>query len=216
MRVDVLTLFPGIFQGYLEESLVRKARDKGILDIRLWNWRDWATGPHKTVDDRPYGGGPGMVLMCEPLYQAVEAVRAEPETPPGKLVMLTPAGERLTQARVEQLAGEERLVLLCGRYEEISVGDFICNGGEAPAMVLIDSVARLLPGFLGDPRSAEEESHSEPGILEYPHYTRPRVFRGMETPQVLLDGNHEAIRKWRRQMALDRSGRASDENDGDS
>jgi tRNA (guanine37-N1)-methyltransferase len=167
--------------------------------------------------------------MCEPLYEAVEAVRAEPETPPGKLVMLTPAGERLTQARVEELAGEERLVLLCGRYEgfddrvrqglkplEISVGDFICNGGEAPAMVLIDSVARLLPGFLGDPRSAEEESHSEPGILEYPHYTRPRVFRGMETPQVLLDGNHEAIRKWRRQMALDRSGRASDENDGDS
>ena len=228
MRVDVLTLFPGIFQGYLEESLVRKARDRGILDIRLWNWRDWAPGPHKTVDDRPYGGGPGMVLMCEPLYQAVEAVQAEAETPPGKLVMLTPAGERLTQARVEELAGEKRLVLLCGRYEgfdervrqgldplEISVGDFICNGGEAPAMVLMDAVARLLPGFLGDPRSAEEESHSEPGILEYPHYTRPRVFRGMETPQVLLEGNHEAIRKWRRQKALDRSGQKPSGIDGD-
>ena len=218
MRVDVLTLFPGIFQGYLEESLVRKARDKGILDIRLWNWRDWTEGPHKTVDDRPYGGGPGMVLMCEPLYKAVEAVQGEPELPVGRLVMLTPAGERLTQSRVADLSHEERLVLLCGRYEgfdervreglrplEISVGDFICNGGEAPAMVLIDSVARLLPGFLGDPKSAEEESHSIPGLLEYPHYTRPRVFRGMETPQVLLDGNHEAIRRWRQQMALERS-----------
>ena len=218
MRVDVLTLFPGIFQGYLEESLVRKARDKGILDIRLWNWRDWTEGPHKTVDDRPYGGGPGMVLMCEPLYKAVEAVQSEPELPAGRLVMLTPAGERLTQSRVADLSHEERLVLLCGRSEgfdervreglrplEISVGDFICNGGEAPAMVLIDSVARLLPGFLGDPKSAEEESHSIPGLLEYPHYTRPRVFRGMETPQVLLDGNHEAIRRWRQQMALERS-----------
>jgi tRNA (guanine37-N1)-methyltransferase len=219
MRVDVLTLFPGIFQGYLEESLVRKARDKGILDIRLWNWRDWAEGPHKTVDDRPYGGGPGMVLMCEPLYKAVEAVQREPESPEGRLVMLTPSGERLTQARVAELSAEKRLVLLCGRYEgfdervrqglkplEISVGDFICNGGEAPAMVLIDAVARLLPGFLGDPKSAEEESHSVPGLLEYPHYTRPRVYRGMETPQVLLDGNHEAIRRWRHQKALERSG----------
>ena len=159
-----------------------------------------------------------MVLMCEPLYKAVEAVQSEPELPAGRLVMLTPAGERLTQSRVADLSHEERLVLLCGRYEgfdervreglkplEISVGDFICNGGEAPAMVLIDSVARLLPGFLGDPKSAEEESHSIPGLLEYPHYTRPRVFRGMETPQVLLDGNHEAIRRWRQQMALERS-----------
>lgn len=159
-----------------------------------------------------------MVLMCEPLYKAVEAVQSEPELPAGRLVMLTPAGERLTQSRVAELSHEERLVLLCGRYEgfdervreglrplEISVGDFICNGGEAPAMVLIDSVARLLPGFLGDPKSAEEESHSIPGLLEYPHYTRPRVFRGMETPQVLLDGNHEAIRRWRQQMALERS-----------
>jgi|GEM_PF-6759595 len=117
MRVDVLTLFPGIFQGYLEESLVRKARDKGILDIRLWNWRDWTEGPHKTVDDRPFGGGPGMVLMCEPLYKAVEAVQSEPELPVGRLVMLTPAGERLTQSRVADLSHEERLVLLCGRYE---------------------------------------------------------------------------------------------------
>jgi tRNA (guanine37-N1)-methyltransferase len=160
-----------------------------------------------------------MVLMCEPLYKAVEAVQREPESPEGRLVMLTPSGERLTQARVAELSAEKRLVLLCGRYEgfdervrqglkplEISVGDFICNGGEAPAMVLIDAVARLLPCFLGDPKSAEEESHSVPGLLEYPHYTRPRVYRGMETPQVLLDGNHEAIRRWRHQKALERSG----------
>ena len=218
MRIDVLTLFPGIFQGYLAESLVRKACDKSILGIHLWNWRDWAAEPHHSVDDRPYGGGPGMVLLCDPLFRAVEAVQAQGNGGPGRLVMLTPSGERLNQTQVAQLAVEERLVLLCGRYEgfderirlgleplELSIGDFICNGGEAPAMVLIDAVARLLPGFLGDPRSADEESHSEPGMLEYPHFTRPREYRGMEVPQVLLDGNHEAIRLWRQRQSQERS-----------
>ena len=218
MRIDVLTLFPGLFQGYLDESLVSKARAKGILDIRPRNLRDWAEGVHKMVDDRPYGGGPGMVLMCAPVFRAVEQIQAEGD--PAKVLMLTPAGERLTQTRVAQLAAEPRLILLCGRYEgfddrirqglkplEISVGDYVCNGGEAPAMVLIDAVARLLPGFLGDPESAEEESHSEPGWLEYPQYTRPRVFREMPVPEVLLEGNHQAIAAWRRERSKQRSGK---------
>jgi len=218
MRIDVLTLFPGLFQGYLDESLVSKARAKGILDIRPRNLRDWAEGVHKMVDDRPYGGGPGMVLMCAPVFRAVEQIQAEGD--PAKVLMLTPAGERLTQTRVAQLAAEPRLILLCGRYEgfddrirqglkplEISVGDYVCNGGEAPAMVLIDAVARLLPGFLGDPESAQEESHSEPGWLEYPQYTRPRVFRDMAVPEVLLEGNHQAIAAWRMEKSKHRSGK---------
>lgn len=216
MRIDVLTLFPGLFQGYLDESLVSKARAKGILDIRPRNLRDWAEGAHKVVDDRPYGGGPGMVLMCGPVFRAVEDLRAE--AGPCSLVMLTPAGERLRQPRVESLSREPRLILLCGRYEgfddrirqglkplEISVGDYVCNGGEAPAMVLIDAVARLLPGFLGDPGSADEESHREPGWLEYPQFTRPRVFRDMAVPEVLLEGNHQAIASWRHGQSAQRS-----------
>lgn len=218
MRIDVLTLFPGLFQGYLDESLVSKARARGILDIRPRNLRDWAEGVHKVVDDRPYGGGPGMVLMCAPVFRAVEEIQARDG--PARLVMLTPAGERLTQARVAGLAKEPGLILLCGRYEgfddrirqglnplEISVGDYVCNGGEAPAMVLIDAVARLLPGFLGDPESAQEESHSEPGWLEYPQFTRPRVFRDMAVPEVLLEGNHQAIAAWRREISRQRSGK---------
>lgn len=218
MRIDVLTLFPGLFQGYLDESLVSKARARGILDIRPRNLRDWAEGVHKVVDDRPYGGGPGMVLMCAPVFRAVEEIQARDG--PARLVMLTPAGERLTQARVAGLAQEPGLILLCGRYEgfddrirqglnplEISVGDYVCNGGEAPAMVLIDAVARLLPGFLGDPESAQEESHSEPGWLEYPQFTRPRVFRDMAVPEVLLEGNHQAIAAWRREISRQRSGK---------
>lgn len=217
MRVDVLTLFPGMFQGYLEESLVKKARQKGILDIRVQNLRDWAEGVHRVVDDRPYGGGPGMVLMCPPVYRAIEELRGDDDQ--STLIMLSPAGERLTQARVADLARKPRLILMCGRYEGfddrirqglkplvISVGDYVCNGGEAPAMVLIDAVARLIPGFLGDPESAEEESHSEPGWLEYPQFTRPRVFRDMSVPEILLEGNHQAIAAWRRDQARDRSG----------
>jgi tRNA (guanine37-N1)-methyltransferase len=217
MRVDVLTLFPGMFQGYLEESLVKKARQKGILDIRVQNLRDWAEGVHRVVDDRPYGGGPGMVLMCPPVYRAIEELRGNDDQ--STLIMLSPAGERLTQARVADLARKPRLILMCGRYEGfddrirqglkplvISVGDYVCNGGEAPAMVLIDAVARLIPGFLGDPESADEESHSEPGWLEYPQFTRPRVFRDIAVPEILLEGNHQAIAAWRCDQARDRSG----------
>src|SRR5437773_2548948 len=194
MRFDVLSLFPDIFQGYFTQSLLKLALEKGLVEINLWNIRDWAAGKHRQVDDRPFGGGPGMVLMPEPVFAAVEDVQAK-AAEPGLLVMLTPAGERLTQPVVKELAGHRRLLLLCGRYEgfdervrlglkprEVSIGDFVCNGGEVPAMVVIDTVIRYVPGVLGDPDSVTEESHSHPGRLEYPQYTRPRVFRDLAVP----------------------------------
>lgn len=217
MRFDVLTLFPDLFQGYFTQSLLKLAIERGLVDIRVWNIRDWAKGKHKSVDDRPFGGGPGMVLLPEPVFDAVESVQAQ-EPAPGLLVMLTPGGQRLTQEVVRDLATHKRLVLLCGRYEgfderirlglkprEISIGDFICNGGEVPAMVVIDTVIRYIPGVLGDEESVSEESHSEPGKLEYPQYTRPRVFRGMEVPEILLSGNHAEIARWRREQSEQRS-----------
>ncbi len=217
MRFDVLTLFPDLFQGYFTQSLLKLAIERGLVDIRVWNIRDWAKGKHKCVDDRPFGGGPGMVLLPEPVFEAVEGVQAQ-EPEPGLLVMLTPGGQRLTQEVVLELATHKRLLLLCGRYEgfderirlglkprEISIGDFVCNGGEVPAMVVIDAVIRYVPGVLGDEESVSEESHSEPGRLEYPQYTRPRVFRGMEVPEILLSGNHPAIAQWRREQSAQRS-----------
>lgn len=216
MRFDVLTLFPDLFQGYFTQSILKLALDRGLVEIHLWNIRDWAKGKHKSVDDRPFGGGPGMVIMPEPVYDAVTAVQAKAD--PGQLVMLTPGGERLTQQVVRELATHKRLLLLCGRYEgfderirlglkprEISIGDYICNGGEVPAMVVIDTVVRYVPGVLGDEESVVEESHSEPGRLEYPQYTRPRVFQGMEVPEILLSGNHEAIAEWRKEQSEQRS-----------
>jgi tRNA (guanine37-N1)-methyltransferase len=217
IRFDVLTLFPEIFTGYLSQSILRHAIDRGLVEVHLWNFRDWAKGKRKNVDDRPYGGGPGMVLMCEPVIAAVEAVQAQAE-PPAHIVMLTPAGERLTQPLVQELARHRRLMLLCGRYEgfderirlllqpqEISIGDYVCNGGEVPAMVIIDTVIRLVPGVLGKSQSVQEESHAEPGLVEYPQYTRPRVFRGLAVPEILLSGNHQKIAQWRRQQAELRS-----------
>ena len=213
MRFDVLTLFPEMFSGYLSESILKLAQQRGLVQVHAWNIRDWATGKHKTVDDRPFGGGPGMVMMPGPVFDCVEAVRAAAE-PPGELVMLTPTGERLTQRVVEELATRPRLLLLCGRYEgfderirsglkprEISAGDFVCNGGEVPAMLVIDAVIRLIPGVLGDEQSAADESHSEDGRLEYPQYTRPREFRGMTVPEVLLSGDHGAVAKWRKEQS---------------
>jgi tRNA (guanine37-N1)-methyltransferase len=222
LRFDVLTLFPGLFESYLGQSLLDDAIRAGLVEVHRWNIRDWTADKHNRVDDRPFGGGPGMVLMAQPVVDAVEAVRAKAE-PPGALVMLTPAGERLTQRVVEQLATEPRIVLLCGRYEgfddrirqvlqprEISVGDFICNGGEVPAMVVIDAVIRLVPGVLGDAASAADESHSEDGRVEYPQYTRPRVYRGLEVPEVLVGGNHGAVAKWRKQQSDQRSTKPTD------
>lgn len=217
MRFDVLTLFPAIFESYVRQSLLEDAIQTGLVQVHAWNIRDWTDNKHQRVDDRPFGGGPGMVLAAQPVMDCVAAVQAKAESP-GKLVMLTPAGERLTQRTVERLAKEPRLLLLCGRYEgfddrirqlcqplELSVGDFVCNGGEVPAMVVIDSVIRLIPGVLGDQASAEDESHSEDGRLEYPQYTRPRVFQGLEVPEVLLSGNHQAVAKWRREQSELRS-----------
>ncbi len=217
LRFDVLTLFPDLFAGYTSQSLLKLAIQNGLVQIHLWNVRDWTQDKHTRVDDRPFGGGPGMVMMCQPVVDCVEAVRAKAE-PPGRLVMLTPTGRRLTQPVVEELAAEPRLLLLCGRYEgfddrirqvlnptELSVGDFVCNGGEVPAMVVIDATIRLIPGVLGDEQSALDDSHNEPGRLEFPQYTRPREYRGLPVPEVLLGGNHQAIAAWRRQQSDQRS-----------
>jgi tRNA (guanine37-N1)-methyltransferase len=218
VRFDVLTLFPEIFEGYLGQSILKLAQERGLVEVHRWNLRDWsADAKHHKVDDRPFGGGPGMIMMPEPVFAGVEAVQAKADRP-GLLVMLTPAGERLTQAVVGELAEHERIVLLCGRYEgfderirlglqprEISVGDYVCNGGEVPAMMVIDAVIRLVPGVLGDETSAVDETHSEPGRLEYPQYTRPREFRGMAVPEVLLSGDHGAIARWRQEQSDIRS-----------
>jgi tRNA (guanine37-N1)-methyltransferase len=217
IRFDVLTIFPGIFDSYLQQSLLKKAIDAGLVDIHLWNFRDWATGRHQPVDEPPYGGGPGMLIKCEPVYSCVEHVQAQGPAP-GKLIVLTPQGRRLDQTLVAELSQEPRLVMLCGRYEgfdqriieglkplEVSIGDFICNGGEVPAMLVIDSVIRLVPGVLGDDTSAKYDSFAETGMLEYPQYTRPREFRGMAVPDVLLSGNHEEIAKWRAEESLKRT-----------
>lgn len=210
MRFDVLTLFPEIFSGYLGESLLKLAIQAGRVAVHLHDIRRWSTDKHMKVDDRPFGGGPGMVLMADPVVRAVEAVQAlEPE--PGHLVMLTPQGRRLCQPIVEEMATRRRLVLLCGRYEgfderirlllapdEISLGDFVLNGGEVAAMAIIDTVIRLVPGVLGDAESSASDSFSGPDRgLECAQYTRPREYRGLEVPAVLLGGNHAEIARWR-------------------
>jgi len=217
MRFDVLSLFPEILSGYLEQSLLKKAIEKSLVEVQLWNIRDWATDRHKSVDDTPYGGGPGMLIMCPPVYDAVEHVQAQ-AAEPGRLVMLTPQGRRLDQNLVQELAGYQRLLLLCGRYEgfddrivqglqplEVSIGDFVCNGGEVPAMLVIDSVIRLVPGVLGDETSSKYDSFAEKRLLEYPQFTKPREYRGMSVPDVLLSGNHQAIAHWREQQSLQRT-----------
>ncbi|CAN5583719.1 tRNA (guanosine(37)-N1)-methyltransferase TrmD [soil metagenome] len=213
IRFDVLTLFPDLFTSYVSQSLLKLAIEAGRVQVHAWNIRDWSKDlKHHKVDDRPFGGGPGMVLMPAPVIDSVDAVQAKAEQP-GLVVMLTPTGRRLTQRVVEELATHPRLLLLCGRYEgfddrirqvlkplELSVGDYVCNGGEVPAMVVIDSVIRLIPGVLGDDRSAAEDSHNEDGRLEFPQYTRPRTFRGFDVPEVLFSGNHAAIAKWREEQ----------------
>ena len=219
MRFDVLTLFPELFQSYLQQSLLKLAIEKMLVDVRLWNIRDWATDKHKSVDDTPYGGGPGMLMTCPPVYGCVEAAQAD-GAEPGQLVMLTPQGRKLDQSLVQELSNYSRLLLLCGRYEgfderinlglkplEVSAGDFICNGGEVPAMMIIDTVIRLVPGVLGDETSSKYDSFGESGLLEYPQFTRPREFRGMSVPDVLLSGNHQVIADWRRQQSLERTRR---------
>lgn len=217
LRFDVLTLFPDLFESYLQQSLLKKAIDNQLVEIHRWNFRDWATDRHQSVDDKPFGGGPGMLLRCQPIFDCVEHVQSQGAAP-GQLVLLTPAGRRLDQRVVEELSVLPRFVLLCGRYEgfddrirqglnplEISIGDYITNGGEVPAMVLIETLIRLVPGVLGDETSSRYESFAESGQLEYPQFTRPREFRGMTVPDVLLSGNHTEIARWRADASVRRT-----------
>lgn len=210
MRFDVLTLFPEMFPGYLGQSLLKLAIERGLVEVHLVNIRDYSTDKHKSVDDRPFGGGPGMVIRVEPTVACVEDVQKQGNEP-GHVVLLTPQGRRLTQAVVEELARHKRLLLLCGRYEgfdervkevlkpdEISIGDYVLNGGEVGAMAIIDSVIRLVPGVLGDEQSAWQDSFSGPNRhLEFAQYTRPREYRGHAVPEILLSGNHQEIAAWR-------------------
>lgn len=212
LEIDIVTIFPKFFRGPLEESLIHKARQKGLVKIRVHNLRDYTHDRHHTVDDKPFGGGPGMVMKPEPIFECVESLRKR--LPIGRLgwvVLLDPQGEPLTQRRAKRLAVRKHLVLICGHYEgvdqrvkdslvdqEISIGDFITMGGEAPAVCLIESVMRLVPGVIRNKESLTEETFE--GGLEYPHYTRPRDFRGWKVPEILVSGNHQEVKKWRVQM----------------
>ncbi len=213
MKIELLTIFPEIFDSFLNTSIIGRAREAGLLDIHATNIRDYATNKHKNTDDYPFGGGAGMLMMAQPIADAMRAVTQPPFN--GKRIFLGPRGKRLDQRLAERLSQEQHLVILCGHYEgidqrvldkyidmEISIGDYILTGGETAAMVLIDSVSRLVPGVLGSEESAGDESFSQAGLLEYPQYTRPRVFEGMEVPSVLLNGDHKKISQWRREQSL--------------
>jgi tRNA (guanine37-N1)-methyltransferase len=215
VRVDVFTIFPGIFQGPLRESLLGKAIAGGLVDVRVHDLRDFATDPHRQVDDEPYGGGPGMVMKPEPVFLAVESL----EKGPKRVILLSPAGRRLDQSLVRELAVEPWLVLVCGRYEgvdervvegllteEISIGDYVLSGGEIPALVVLEAVSRLVPGVVGKEESLRQESF-EAGPLDHPHYTRPSEFRGLAVPEILLSGDHARIAEWRRRAALEKTRR---------
>ena len=215
MRIDVLTLFPGIFSGPLDHSILARAIASGRLAVAVHDLREFAEGKHRVTDEPPFGGGGGMVMKPEPVFAGVEALRER--FGPGKAILLSPQGELLTPALARALAGEEHLVLVCGRYEgvdqrvadhladlEVSIGDYVLTGGELPALVLVDAVARFLPGVLGDPQAPYRDSFEE-GVFEGPQYTRPRVFRGHAVPDVLLSGNHAGIDAWRREEGLRRT-----------
>ena len=213
MKIDVLTLFPAMFAGPLDESIIQRARADGLLELAIHNLRDYTHDRHRTVDDKPFGGGPGMLLKPEPIFEAVEKLSREKT----RLILLTPAGRKFNHAIARELARQEHLLLVCGSYEgfdervrealandELSIGDYVLTNGALPAMVIIDAVTRLLPGALGDDQSSHDESFSC-GLLEYPQYTRPAEFRGMKVPEVLLSGNHAEIEKWRLEQAKQRT-----------
>ncbi|MEL7590724.1 MAG: tRNA (guanosine(37)-N1)-methyltransferase TrmD [Anaerolineaceae bacterium] len=215
MQFDVFTLFPGVFQPYLESSILQRAQEKGLISVVLHNIRDWTHDRHHVTDDAPYGGGGGMVMKVEPIFASVESVLGAPPACP--LIYLSPQGRQFTTAVAQELATHPRLGLLCGRYEgiderviehlvtdQISIGDYVLTGGELPAMVLIDAVSRFIPGVLGDPDGAFDDSFGD-GLLEYPHYTRPEEFRGWRVPDVLLSGNHAQIANWRKEQSIIRT-----------
>jgi len=213
MKIDVLTLFPAMFAGPLDESIIKRARKKGLLDLHVHDLRQWTHDRHRTVDDRPFGGGPGMLMKPEPIFEAVESLRREKT----KVILLSPGGRKFDQQIARELAEQKDLLLVTGHYEgfdervrqaladdELSIGDYVLTNGALPAMVVIDAVTRLLPGVLGDDESSRDESFSH-GLLEYPQYTRPAEFRGMKAPDVLVSGNHAEIEKWRREQAKQRT-----------
>ncbi|MCC6881364.1 MAG: tRNA (guanosine(37)-N1)-methyltransferase TrmD [Verrucomicrobiales bacterium] len=214
MRIDIVTIFPEICLAPLRESIIGRAQETGRVDLRAHDLRDWTHDRHRQVDDLPYGGGPGMVMKPEPFFEAVEALR----TPAARVILLTPQGKRFDQAAARRLSAESHLILLCGHYEgidhrvvealvdeELSIGDYVLTNGTIAAAVIVDAVVRLLPGVLGDERSAEEESFASPGVLEGPHYTRPAEFRGMKVPDILLSGHHARIEAWRRERGVERT-----------
>jgi tRNA (guanine37-N1)-methyltransferase len=216
LRVDILTLFPELLESFAATSIVSRAAARGLIDIHITNIRDFATDNYGSVDDSPYGGGPGMVLMCQPMFDAVEHVRTQDDRP-GQVILLSPQGRRFDQAAADELARRDRLILLCGHYEgfderirtdladeELSLGDFVLSGGEIPAMAVTDAIARLQPGALGKDESTTEESHRH-GLLEYPQYTRPREYHGLTVPDVLLSGDHAKIVAWRHAQAEQRT-----------
>jgi len=209
MKIDVLTLFPAMFAGPLDESIIKRARTKGFLDLKIHDLRDWTHDKHRTVDDRPFGGGPGMLMKPEPLFEAVDSLRREKT----RVILFSPSGRKFDQTIARELAQQEDLLLITGHYEgfdervrealvddALSVGDYVLTNGALPAMIVVDAVTRLLPGVLGDDESSLDESFSH-GFLEYPQYTRPAEFRGMKVPEILLSGNHAEIEKWRREQA---------------
>ena len=221
MQFEVFTLLPEVFPPYLESSILQRARQRGLIHVKIHNIRDYTHDRHHTTDDTPYGGGGGMVMKPEPVFEAVESVlglNSDPaQPPPIPVVLLTPQGRVFTQRVAEEFSRYERIALLCGRYEgvderirehlvtdEVSIGDYVLTGGELPALLIIDAVSRLIPGVLGDPTGAEDDSHSM-GLLEYPHYTKPAEFRGWRVPEILLSGDHGKIEKWRREQALTRT-----------
>ena len=216
IRIDILTLFPQVFESPLSCSILKRAQDNGLIEIILTDIRDFSTDNYRKVDDKPYGGGPGMVMMPGPVFDCLEHIRKlSPDK--GRLILLSPQGQKFDQAKAVELSKEKRLILIAGKYEgfderirtglgteQISIGDYVLNGGELAAMVIIDAVARLLPGALGDEDSAKNDSFSE-GLLEYPQYTRPEVFRGMKVPDILLSGDHAKIAEWRKKQSIERT-----------
>ena len=214
MKIDILTLFPEMFKGPFAESIVKRAQEKGLVEIKIHNLRDWATDKHKTVDDRPYGGGAGMVIRVDVVDRALRSLRNKAQTAKWRVILLTPRGKVFDQQRAQKLSKFEHLILIAGHYEgfdarvhkylvdeKISIGNYVLTGGELPAMILVDSIVRLLPGVLGAEESVVDETHTKPGYIKYPVYTRPENFKGWKVPEVLLSGNHREIEKWRKKKA---------------